>query len=97
MPKKPTIARDSVFRSTGRASQPIVQGKPDEAPTHQTAVWLGDAEIEWLDSRCQEVRRGGWRGITRSALIRALIRATMEKPVDLGGVAGEEELARRLE
>jgi hypothetical protein len=94
--KKPTIARDSVFRSTGRTPPSIAQGKATDAPTHQTAVWLGDAETEWLDRQCQEVRRGGWRGVTRSALIRALIRAAMERTTDFAGVSGEDDLTQRL-
>lgn len=104
MPKKTSISRDSVFRNT-RATPAPVQGKAVEPAAHQTAVWLGDEEIEWLDDRCQEVRRGGWRSITRSAFIRALIRAAMEREAHLSkearkellaGISGEAELAQRL-
>jgi hypothetical protein len=94
---KPTISRDSVFRSTGSEPERPVQGvTPNERPTRQTAVWLSDDETEWLDARCGEIRRGGWRSITRSALIRALIRSAMEEARDLGGVSGETELLQRL-
>jgi hypothetical protein len=98
MPRgKPTINRDSVFRSTGAESGRPLQGvKAAEAPSHQTAVWLGDDETEWLDNQCRQIKRGGWRSITRSALIRALIRAAMEQPVELSGVSGEAELVQRL-
>ena len=96
---KRTIARDSVFRGTGggTAPQPPEQGiSPQEAPTRQTAVWLAEEEVEWLDSRCQDIRRGGWRTVTRSAFIRSLIRAAMERSPDVGGVSGEQELTQRL-
>ena len=96
---KRTIARDSVFRGTGAAAaaESPQQGiAPQEAPTRQTAVWLADPEVEWLDARCQDIRRAGWRNVTRSALIRALIRSAMERSPDLGGVSGEQELAQRL-
>jgi len=94
---KPTINRDSVFRSTGSSTEQPVQGvKPAEKLTRQTAVWLSDPETEWLDARCGEIKRGGWRSITRSALIRALIRAAMDKDLELGGVSGEAELHQRL-
>ncbi len=94
---KPTISRDSVFRSTGGDAERPAQGvKPAERPTRQTAVWLSDDETEWLDARCGEIRRGGWRSITRSALIRALIRAAMDQSAELGGVSGETELLQRL-
>lgn len=99
MPRgKPTITRDSVFRAGGPApASPARQGiKPPEATTHQTGVWLSDEEVDWLDSRCREIRRGGWRGVTRSAVIRALIRAAMAKGVELEGASGEEDLTQRL-
>ncbi len=97
-PRKRTITRDSVFRGTGTDdAQPTTkQGITAEAPTRQTAVWLADEEVEWLDARCQDIRRGGWRNVTRSALIRSLIRAAMERSPEVGGVSGEQELAQRL-
>jgi hypothetical protein len=95
--EKRTITRDSVFRGTGAAAPPLAQGvTPQEATTRQTAVWLADAEVEWLDNQCQEIRRAGWRNITRSALIRAVIRSAMERSPNLVGVSGEQELAQRL-
>ncbi len=97
---KRTIARDSVFRGTGAGSAPAApptQGiTPQESPTRQTAVWLADEEVEWLDNQIREVKRSGWRNLTRSALIRALIRAAMEQSPRLGGVSGEQELIQRL-
>lgn len=99
MPReKRTIARDSVFRATGPSVDRPVQGtsRADDALTHQTAVWLGEEEIAWLDTRCQEIKRSGWRSITRSALIRSLIRAAMDRDPQLRGVSGEAELTERL-
>ena len=96
---KRTIARDSVFRGTGAdtAPRPVEQGiAPQDASTRQTAVWLAEEEVEWLDGRCQDIRRGGWRNVTRSAFIRSLIRAAMERSPDVGGVSGEQELTQRL-
>ena len=98
MRSKRTITRDSVFRGTGSgATESPKQGiTPQESPTRQTAVWLADPEVEWLDDQLKDIRRGGWRNITRSALIRALIRSAMERDPDLGGVSGEQELAQRV-
>ncbi len=100
MPRsKRTIARDSVFRGTGAgdvATSPPAQGLAAEAATRQTAVWLAEEEVDWLDSQCQDIRRGGWRNVTRSAFIRALIRAAMERSPDVRGVSGEQELTQRL-
>jgi hypothetical protein len=93
-----TITRDSVFRGTSAASvERQEQGRAvAEPPTRQTAVWLADDEVEWLDSRCQEIKRAGWRTVTRSALIRALIRAAREDSPELAGAAGEQDLVQRL-
>ncbi len=99
MPRpKQTISRDSVFRGTNSAATdgPKQGIAPKEAATHQTAMWLGDDEIEWLDTQIQQIKRGGWRSVTRSALIRALVQAAMENPVTLTGVTGQEELIQRL-
>ena len=95
-----TIRRDSVLRSPatpGAPSPTPQQGVPAPSPTtRQTALWLSDEELEWLDDRVRDIRQGGWRGITRSALLRALIRSMMEKHIALAGVSGEAELVEQL-
>lgn len=94
---KRTITRDSVFRNTGAGDDTPRQGiTPQETATRQTAVWLAEVEIDWLDDRVKDIRRAGWRTVTRSALIRALIRSAMEQSPDLAGVSGEQELTQRL-
>ena len=91
-----SITRDSVFRTTGQPATPA-QGIGKQAPkTRQTAVWLTDEETDWIDARLQEIKRAGWRGVTRSAFIRSLIRATMQRKVEVGGITGEAELEQRL-
>jgi hypothetical protein len=101
MPRtKRTIVRDSVF---GQSDTPrVTQGTAvpaDDEKTRQTGVWLTDQDLEWLDSRCREVRRGGWRGITRSAFIRALVQAVENKPFEdqLVGVTGQAELVQAIQ
>jgi hypothetical protein len=97
MPKpKRSITRDSVFRTIGKAPTPKQGISKLEAKTYQTAVWLTDEETGWIDIRLQEIKKAGWRGVTRSAFIRALIRAAMQRKVDVGGVTGEAELEQRL-
>ncbi len=97
MPRaKRTIARDSVFRSTV-TPPPEVSPQPDVAlQTRQTNVWFTDEELDWLDNHCQEIRRSGWRGIKRSALVRALVQAIKDKPINLAGVTDEAELVETL-
>ena len=100
MPKKPqsTIRRDSVFgRGTSAAMPQPAQGiAAPEPATRQTAVWLADEELEWLDSQVTVMKRGGWRNLTRSQLLRAMTRAMMDAAPNLGGVTGEQELIDRL-
>jgi hypothetical protein len=97
MPKpRRSITRDSVFRTTGQQDTPAQGLGKLETKTRQTAVWLADEETDWIDSRLQEIKKAGWRGVTRSAFIRALIRSTMQRAVDVGGVTGEAELEQRL-
>ena len=91
-----SITRDSIFRTTGQALTPAQGIGTPEAKTRQTAVWLMDEETNWIDARLQEIKKTGWRGVTRSAFIRALIRATMQRTVGVGGVTGEAELEQRL-
>ena len=97
MPRsKRTIARDSVFGSSN-TDNAVSQGVSEPtATTRQTAMWLSDEEVDWLDSCCQQIRRGGWRGITRSALVRSLIQVAQTKPLDLSGVSGEGDLVETL-
>ena len=99
MPRsKRTIVRDSVFgaRTETKVTQGIADG--DEEKARQTGVWLTDQDLEWLDSRCREIRRGGWRGVTRSAFIRALVQAVQDKAFEreLSGVTGQAELVQAI-
>mgnify|MGYP000939423004 CR=1 FL=1 len=98
-----TIQRDSVLRRTGGEPQqqsPAQGIEPEDNPNRQTAVWLSDNEVEWLDYKLAEIKRGGWRGVSRSALIRAIIqsakRSDDEKSLTLAGVSAEEEITQRL-
>ncbi len=97
-PPRRTIARDSIF---GKSSEPAAKpvqgiGAREEPATRQTGVWLTEVESRWLEDQCTRIRRSGWRTVTRSAVIRALIRAKLEEPLDLEGVSGEGELTDRL-
>lgn len=96
--KRATISRDSVFRRPEASSTATVrQGVVEATPlARQTGVWLVDEETDWIDDCCRIIRKGGWRGITRSAFIRSLIQAAKTKQFDLQGVSGEVELTEAL-
>ena len=67
-----------------------------EADTQQTSVWLSPEEVGWIDTQLLRMKQSGWRGVTRSAFIRALIRGAMHRTPSLVGVSSEEELEARL-
>jgi hypothetical protein len=67
-----------------------------EPDTHQTSVWLTPEEVGWIDAQLLRMKQSGWRGVTRSAFIRALIRGAMHRTPSLVGVRSEEELEARL-
>lgn len=98
-----TIQRDSVIRQSGGADEyrPLAQGiQSAENPNRQTAVWLSDAEVDWLDDKLIEIKRSGWRGVSRSALIRAIIQSARQSDetnqIKLEGVSGEQEITQRF-
>ncbi len=72
---------------------------PDEgekAPTRQSAIFLEERQIDWLEDRCREARKNGGRAIRKAAIIRALLDVAMESGVDLTGLRREEDLGRRI-
>lgn len=93
---KQTIKRDSVFRSTTQGTKPTQGIVTLEDKKRQTAVWLTNEEMKWLDAQCTEINNSGWRSVTRSSFIRALVRVAMERKTDVKGVTGELELIQRL-
>jgi hypothetical protein len=65
-------------------------------PTRQSAIFLEEAHLDWLDDKCREARRRGGRAIRKAAIIRALLNVAMESPIDLTSLRDEEELQERL-
>lgn len=96
MARTSSIKRDSVFGRREETATPV-QGIPkEEKKTTQTAVWLSEEETNWIDDQVTTIKRSGWKGVTRSAFIRAAIQALIGKNPDLAGVSGEAELKERL-
>ena len=65
-------------------------------PTRQSAIWLTEKQIDWLEEKCREARKNGGRAIKRAAIVRALLNVAMEASVDLRGLSREEELDERI-
>ncbi|HEY3079711.1 MAG TPA: hypothetical protein VGM69_07365 [Chloroflexota bacterium] len=66
------------------------------APTRQSAVFLEERQIDWLEDRCREARRNGGKAIRKAAIIRALLDVAMAAPVDLTGLRRDAELVERI-
>lgn len=67
-----------------------------KAPTRQSAIFLEEQHIDWLEDRCREARRNGGRAIRKAAIIRALLDVAMDAGVDLTGLRREEDITQRI-
>jgi hypothetical protein len=64
--------------------------------TRQSAIFLEERHLDWLDDKCREARRRGGRAVRKAAIIRALLDVAMEAPVDLTSLRDEDDLQERL-
>jgi hypothetical protein len=67
-----------------------------KSPTRQSAIFLEEQHIDWLEDRCREARRNGGRAIRKAAIIRALLDVAMDGGIDLTGLKREDDLAERI-
>jgi hypothetical protein len=85
----------AIFFRRGEADQGEAQPVA-HAPTRQSAVFLEERQIDWLEDRCREARRNGGKAIRKAAIIRALLDVAMAAPVDLTGLRRDAELVERI-
>ena len=64
--------------------------------TRQSAIFLAEEHLDWLDEKCREARRNGGKAIRKAAIIRALLDAAMDSPIDLAGLRRDEDLLSRI-
>lgn len=64
--------------------------------TRQSAIFLAEEHLDWLDEKCREARRNGGRAIRKAAIIRALLDVAMESPIDITGLRRDEDLLARV-
>ena len=80
-------------RTELQAPTPIAEktvGEPAAIP-QQTHFWVSDDDLAVLDEWVYQLRRSGWRRVSRSACLRAMIEAARDLPLDLNGVSNETE------
>ncbi|MCL4458599.1 MAG: hypothetical protein M1136_05300 [Chloroflexi bacterium] len=75
--------------------EPKLLSKKKE-PTRQSAIFLEEQHLDWLDDKCREARRNGGRAIRKAAIIRALLDVAIQAGVDLTSLRREEELVERI-
>jgi hypothetical protein len=92
------------------ASQPEVSkeprklGRPTEhdEPMSKVTVWLADRQLAYMDGRTIEHRQGkaahgdGWKSLSRSHIIRALVDAFEDAEIDVTKLASSDELRALL-
>ena len=74
----------------------VARVRPAKAPTWQSAIFLEERHLDWLEDKCREARQRGGRAIRKALIIRALLDVAMESPVDLTSLHQEDELIERL-
>lgn len=96
MPKRASIqAAHPLFR---RSDRPATQSEEEvvKAPTRQSAIFLEEQHLDWLEDRCREARKNGGRAVRKAAIIRALLDVAMDSPVDLKGLRDQDDLLDRM-
>ncbi|MHB1131260.1 MAG: hypothetical protein ACYC4L_02610 [Chloroflexota bacterium] len=85
----------------------IATGAPPEVPatvetveerreTRQSAIFLVERHLDWLDDKCREARRRGGRAVRKAAVIRALLDVAIESSLDLTNLRDEFDLRERV-
>ena len=68
----------------------------DKGQTRQSAIFLEERHLDWLEDKCRQARQRGGRAIRKAAIIRALLDVAMESPVDLTALRHEDDLLDRV-
>ena len=90
-----TMVRDTLVRPPD-VERLLEEDDEEKQPTRQSAVFLEERHIDWLEDRCREARRRGGRAVRKAAVIRALLDVAMESPIDLTSLRREEDLVERI-
>ncbi|MDP2935882.1 MAG: hypothetical protein Q8O86_05265 [Dehalococcoidia bacterium] len=81
-----------------RSDRPAPETESDESKpaTRQSAIFLEEQQLDWLEDRCREARKNGGRAIRKAAIIRGLLDVAMESSIDLKGVRDQDDLMERI-
>ena len=70
--------------------------RPSKPVTRQSAIFLEERHLDWLEDKCREARQRGGRAIRKALIIRALLDVAMESPIDITSIRNDEDLIDRL-
>ena len=90
-----TIEERSPFPEVESSVEGGVGGRSKPA-TRQSAIFLEEQHIDWLEDRCREARKNGGRAIRKAAIIRSLLDVAMDAGIDLTGLKREDDLKARV-
>lgn len=95
VPKRASVpAGKALFFPRREVEEPEVESGASK--TRQSAVFLEERHIDWLEDKCREARKNGGKAIRKAAIIRALLDVAMDAPVDLTGLASDKHLVDRI-
>lgn len=86
---------DALPTEAGPALQ-AVEAPPEKGQTRQSAIFLEERHLDWLEDRCREARRNGGRAIRKAAVIRAILDVAMSCDINLTSLRREEDLTERI-
>lgn len=109
MPRRASLPEGKALFFRPQSTEPVVEPTIDDpagptpsrvsrehGATRQSAIFLEERQIDWLEDRCREARRRGGRAIRKAVIIRALIDVAMEAPIDLTTLRHEDDLFDRI-
>ncbi len=96
MAKRATVPAGKALFFRPPEQTPPASSEEEKPVTRQSAIFLEERHIDWLEDRCREARKRGGRAIRKAAIIRALLDVAMEGSIDLTGLRHEEDLVQRV-
>lgn len=96
MAKRAAVPEGKALFFRSQETPAAKEGEEERSPTRQSAIFLEERHIDWLEDRCREARKRGGRAVRKAAVIRALLDVAIESPIDLTGLRHEDDLLQRV-
>lgn len=93
--RRPLAEGESEETPAATTAQPVAE-PVEHGPVRQSAIFLEERHLDWLEDRCREARRNGGRAIRKAVIIRTLLDVAMESSIDLTALRHEDDLVDRI-